>query len=175
MDAWWCRVRPTLSGDVISHAGVVLWNVIAHIADIWLIVWALWGEQVQSGVSQCSRVQHKLWSESHTHSYCSLPVANKLQQSSAICPTAVIIRWDTAAFSYFIYSKHNEAIDAAKEEHIVAMCSITVACCWWRFGQQCNTGLNGPAVGARGWGGWWISLVSNPSTWLNACLGSYNA
>jgi len=57
--SWWCRVGPTLSGDVISHTGVVLWNVIAHIADIWLIVWALRGEKVQSGVSQ--RVPHKLW------------------------------------------------------------------------------------------------------------------
>lgn len=64
---WWCMVGPTLSGDVIGHAGVVLWNVIAHIADIWLIVWALWGEQVQSGVSQCEYNTNSDPNLTHTH------------------------------------------------------------------------------------------------------------
>lgn len=48
-------IGPTLSGDVISHAGVVLGNVIAHIADVRLIIRALQEAEVQSGES------HKLF------------------------------------------------------------------------------------------------------------------
>lgn len=104
----------TLSGDVISHTGVVFWNVIAHIADIWLIIWALWGEQVQSRVSQCSSVWHKL-SLSLASSVCLSLSSSLTQEHTAVCQwlpncsspllSVPLQNWkqDTAACLYFLW------------------------------------------------------------------------
>lgn len=108
---------PTLSGDVIGYTGVVLWNVIAHIADIWLIIWALWQEQV----SHCK-------SETHTCSYRRAYPAGWLTKCSH-CVSASLQQWIRGAAAILFSNKHSVALNQQhwKRNILHGFCLFTVA------------------------------------------------
>lgn len=116
-------------------------------------------------------VQHeqiRTASHSHTRVHCSLPLANKLQQHAG----------------YLSHCSNHESRHCSIHTLYIAnkiRSHLKGPCCshfgWkllFQFMWQKKRAKR-LAVRATGQGGWWISTLSNPSAWLNACLGSYNA